>query len=172
MERTGLQRTWVRILLTVLTLAVMGMIFFFSTETAEQSDETSGYFTRQVIDVLYPDYAKYEKKQQQSLYDSIQTVIRKMAHYTEFAILGFLMRLCLESWFGKRIWLTPVSWGLSTLYASTDEMHQILIDGRSGQWTDILLDSAGVLSGVLIAVLVLFLVRKRTTRKERSAICP
>jgi VanZ family protein len=172
MERTGLQRTWVRILLTVLTLAVMGMIFFFSTETAEQSDETSGYFTRQVIDVLYPDYAKYEKKQQQSLYDSIQTVIRKMAHYTEFAILGFLMRLCLESWFGKRKWLTPVSWGLSTLYASTDEMHQILIDGRSGQWTDILLDSAGVLSGVLIAVLVLFLVRKRTTRKERSAICP
>ena len=172
MERTGLQRTWVRILLTVLTLAVMGMIFFFSTETAEQSDETSGYFTRQVIDVLYPDYTKYEKKQQQSLYDSIQTVIRKMAHYTEFAILGFLMRLCLESWFGKRKWLTPVSWGLSTLYASTDEMHQILIDGRSGQWTDILLDSAGVLSGVLIAVLVLFLVRKRTTRKERSAICP
>ena len=172
MERAGLQRTWVRILLTVLTLAVMGMIFFFSTETAEQSDETSGYFTRQVIDVLYPDYAKYEKKQQQSLYDSIQTVIRKMAHYTEFAILGFLMRLCLESWFGKRKWLTPVSWGLSTLYASTDEMHQILIDGRSGQWTDILLDSAGVLSGVLIAVLVLFLVRKRTTRKERSAICP
>ncbi len=172
MERTGLQRTWVRILLTVLTLAVMGMIFFFSTETAEQSDETSGYFTRQVIDVLYPDYAKYEKKQQQSLYDSIQTVIRKMAHYTEFAILGFLMRLSLESWFGKRKWLTPVSWGLSTLYASTDEMHQILIDGRSGQWTDILLDSAGVLSGVLIAVLVLFLVRKRTTRKERSAICP
>ena len=172
MERIGLQRTWVRILLTVLTLAVMGMIFFFSTETAEQSDETSGYFTRQVIDVLYPDYAKYEKKQQQSLYDSIQTVIRKMAHYTEFAILGFLMRLCLESWFGKRKWLTPVSWGLSTLYASTDEMHQILIDGRSGQWTDILLDSAGVLSGVLIAVLVLFLVRKRTTRKERSAICP
>ena len=172
MERTGLQRTWVRILLTVLTLAVMGMIFFISTETAEQSDETSGYFTRQVIDVLYPDYAKYEKKQQQSLYDSIQTVIRKMAHYTEFAILGFLMRLCLESWFGKRKWQTPVSWGLSTLYASTDEMHQILIDGRSGQWTDILLDSAGVLSGVLIAVLVLFLVRKRTTRKERSAICP
>jgi VanZ family protein len=172
MERTGLQRTWVRILLTVLTLATMGMIFLFSTENAEKSDETSGYITKQVIDVLHPDYAKYELKKQKSLYDSIQTVIRKMAHYTEFALLGFLMRLCLESWFGRRKWLSPASWALSTLYAGSDELHQILIDGRSGQWTDILLDSAGVLSGVLLAVLILFLVRKRATRKETSEICP
>ena len=41
MERTGLQQTWVRILLTVLTAAMMALIFFFSTEPAEKSDATS-----------------------------------------------------------------------------------------------------------------------------------
>ncbi len=172
MERTGLQQTWVRILLTVLTLAVMVMIYLFSTEPAEKSDQTSGAFTRQVIGVLYPDYDAYETERQQTLFDSVQTVIRKMAHYTEYAMLGLLMRLCLESWFGKRKWLFPVSWAAGTLYAGTDELHQLLIDGRSGQWTDVLLDSAGVLSGVLAAALILYLIRKRKQRKETEEACP
>ena len=172
MKNGGLQRTWVRILLTVLTAAVMVMVFFFSMETAEESDETSGRITRQVIGVLYPDYADYPETQQQEVYDSIQLAVRKTAHYSEYTLLGFLMRLCLESWFGKRRWLTPVSWAACTLYASTDEIHQLLIDGRSGQWTDVLLDSTGVLSGVLIALLFLALIRKRRSRKGAEEACP
>ena len=50
MEQTGWQRTWVRVLLTMLTAAVMLLIFFFSNETADRSDRTSGIFTRIVID--------------------------------------------------------------------------------------------------------------------------
>ena len=172
MENGGLQKNWIRILLTFLTAAVMVMIFFFSMETAEQSDETSGAITRQVIVVLYPDYAEYAEEQQQEVYDSIQLAVRKTAHYTEYMILGFLMRLCLESWFGKHRWLIPVIWAVSTLYASTDEIHQLLIDGRSGQWTDVLLDSAGVLSGVLLASLILYRIRKTNGRKGTEEACP
>ena len=172
MENGRLQSPGIRILLTALTAAVMIMIFFFSMETAEKSDETSGVIARRVIGVLYPDYADYPEEQQQKVYDSIQLVVRKTAHYTEYALLGFLMRLCLESWFGRRKWLTPASWAASTLYASTDEIHQLLIDGRSGQWTDVLLDSAGVLSGVLIALLLLALIRRADRRKGSVKVCP
>ena len=172
MKNSGLQRTWIRILLTVLTAAVMAAIFVFSMEPAEQSDETSGMIARQVIGVLYPDYDFYTEREQQTVYDSVQLAVRKTAHYTEYAVLGFLLRLTLGSWFGKRRWLTPAAWAIGTIYAGSDEFHQLLIDGRSGQWTDVLLDSTGVLSGVLTAILVLFLIRKRIRRKEAKAACP
>ena len=59
-----------------------------------------------------------------------------------------------------------------TAYAGTDELHQLLIDGRSGQWTDVLLDSAGAMTGVLLAALALYLIRKRSLRKGTEQTCP
>ena len=172
MEKTGLQGNRVRILLTVLTAAVMVLIFCFSMEPAEQSDETSGRLTRQVISMLYPEYDHYPETQRTELYDNIQTVVRKAAHFAEFALLGFLLRLCLESWFGKRRWLGVAGWAAGTVYAGTDEIHQIQVAGRTAQWTDVLLDSAGVLTGVLLAVLAVYLIRNRYSRKEAEKACP
>ena len=37
----------------------------------------------------------------------------------------------------------------------------MLIDGRSGQWTDVLLDSCGVLAGVLLVTLILGRLQKK-----------
>ena len=172
MENRGLQRNWVRILLTALTLAVMVMIFLFSMETAEESDETSGTLARFVISIVWPDFGDYPAEEQQAMFDGAQFAVRKSAHFSEYMLLGLLMRLCLESWFGKHRWLSPAAWGLSTLYAASDEFHQLLIDGRSGQWTDVFIDSAGVLTGVLVIALVLRLVRKRNRLEETEETCP
>ena len=90
----------------------------------------------------------------------------------EFAVLGVLLRLCLESWFGKQRWLGPAGWTAGTLYAGTDEIHQIQVAGRTAQWTDVLLDSAGVLTGVLLAALTVYLIRKSFSRKEAEKACP
>ena len=165
MERRGLQQTWVRILLTVLTIAVMFLIFFFSTEPAERSDETSGIFARKVIGILHPDYDNYPPARQKEIYDGIQYTVRKIAHFTEYTVFGLLLRLCLESWFGKRSWIFPVSLSSGAFYACTDELHQLLTDGRCGEWKDILLDSFGVLAGILAAMLILRRVRKKNVRK-------
>ena len=146
---------------------MMVLIFFFSTETADRSDQTSGVITERVIDSFYPEYQTSSPQRKKSIYDSVQHMVRKSAHFTEYAVLGILMRCCLESWFGKRKWLIPAAWACGTFYAGTDELHQMLIDGRSGQWSDVLLDSAGVLTGVL---LISFIIRTagriRIRRKE------
>ena len=165
MKRSGWQRTWVQILTTVLTVAVMVFIFIFSTEDAESSDQTSGIISRQVIPFVYPDYEQKSPEERKICYDNVQHIVRKTAHFTEYMILGLLIRLCLESWFGRRKRLLTASWAAGTIYAGTDELHQLLIDGRSGQWTDVLLDSGGVMTGVLIAVLVLYL----SSRKRLQA---
>ncbi len=154
-------QSWVvRIILSVLTLAVMTMIFFFSSEDAAASDRTSGMFSETVIRLLYPDFADYSPDRQAEVYGQVQTLVRKLAHFSEYAVLGFLLRCCILSWIGpgKHFWIP--AWGAGTLYAMTDELHQMLIDGRSGQVQDVLLDSSGVLTGVILASLLL----RRVTR--------
>ncbi len=170
-----MQKTWVRVLTTLMTLAVMTMIFCFSMQVAEKSDATSGAISRLIVPVFYPDYERMEAAEQKSAYDSVQHVIRKCGHFTEFALLGLSLRLCLESWFGgedgrKRRLKTPASrnlaaWAGGTAWAALDELHQLAVDGRSGQVTDVMIDSGGVLTGMLLALLILRLVRGRTEGK-------
>ncbi len=174
MTGTVWQKTWVRLLTTILTIGIMTMIFAFSMENAEQSDLRSGAFSRTVISILHPDYEQMETVQQKELYDSIQHAVRKTAHFTEYLLLGFMLRLCLESWFGSRMKkLSPlalIGFGTGTAYACSDEMHQLAIEGRSGQWTDVLVDGSGVLAGVMLATLLIRGInRKDALRKTAEA---
>ena len=159
MTKTGWQNPWVRTVTTLLTAAVMIMIFCFSTETADQSDRTSGMISGVIVSLIYPDYPMFDPVQQKSIYDSIQHVVRKCAHFTEYMMLGFSIRLCLESWFGLRIRkiriLSLIGFGAGLAYSCSDELHQMSIDGRSGQWTDVLVDSSGVFAGVMLGTLLI-----------------
>ena len=159
MTQTGWQRTWVRVLTTLLTAGVMVMIFALSTENAEKSDQRSAIISREVLTLLYPDYDRMEPQSQKEVYDSVQHTVRKCAHFVEYAMLGFLTRLCFESWFGNRMkrpgLLSAAGFTAGTAYACSDELHQLSIDGRSGQWTDVVVDGSGVLLGVTLGTLVI-----------------
>ena len=48
-----------------------------------------------------------------------------------------------------------IGFGAGTAYACSDEVHQLSIEGRSGQWTDVLVDSLGVLTGVMLGTLLI-----------------
>lgn len=170
MTETGWQRSWVRILTTLLTAAVMVMIFAFSTEDAEHSDRTSGLISRRVLSIIHPEYEQLEESRQKLLYDDMQHIVRKCAHFTEYMVLGLMLRLCLESWFGRKVRksrsLTIDGFCGGTIYACTDEFHQLLIEGRSGQWSDVLVDGSGVLLGVLIAALLIRRINSRNAETE------
>lgn len=159
MVRTGWQNPWVRAVTTILTVAVMVMIFCFSMENAENSDKRSGMISIEIIKVFHPDYEQMGGGLRQAIYDRVQHIVRKCAHFTEYMLLGFLLRLCLESWIGHRIkrrWITGLAgFGAGAAYACTDELHQLSIDGRSGQWTDVLVDSCGVLAGAALGTLLI-----------------
>ncbi len=68
-------------------------------------------------------------------------VLRKLAHTTEYAILGALLVRAL----GRH----GLAVALGTLYAVSDEVHQSFVRGRHGAWYDVLIDSVGVALGVL-----------------------
>ena len=170
MTVTGWQRSRVRIMTTLLTAAVMVMIFAFSTEDAEHSDRTSGIISRSVLSIIHPDYEQLEETKQQLLYDDVQHIVRKCAHFTEYMLLGFVLRLCLESWFGHKVKkarsLALAAFCGGTVYACTDEFHQLLIEGRSGQWSDVFVDGSGVLLGVMIGTLLIRYISRRNAETE------
>jgi len=69
-------------------------------------------------------------------------LLRKLAHATEYAILGLLLLRALG-----RAWLAL---GLGVLYAGSDELHQHFVSGRHGSPIDVAIDAAGVLIGVFL----------------------
>ena len=157
--KTGWQTPWVRAVTTLLTVIVMVMIFCFSMETADDSDKRSGVISEVFIRIFFPGYEQMESARQQAVYDNVQHIVRKLAHFTEYLMLGFMIRLCLESWFGHRMKkyriLAFIGFAAGTVYACTDEAHQLAIDGRSGQFTDVLVDGSGVLAGVILGTLLI-----------------
>ena len=71
MTVSGWQRTWVRILTTVLTIAMLLIIFFFSMENAENSDRRSGVFANIMICLFRPEYPHLSPEEQQKIYDEM-----------------------------------------------------------------------------------------------------
>lgn len=78
-------------------------------------------------------------------------MVRKAAHFIEYAVLGFL------GWFavGRSGWERPGFALVSCLLvALCDETIQLFVDGRAGMVADIWLDLAGALGGVLAGAIV------------------
>lgn len=149
-----------KILLLLLTVGMMVLIFVFSAQPAQDSDRTSGFLVNLVLYTACPDYDTLSPDAQQAVYNTLQHLVRKAAHFTEFALLGFFLRLCLESWFPKAR-LSLWAWLGGALYAVSDEIHQLSVDARSGQFKDVLLDSSGVIAGVIVGWVILTLLRRR-----------
>ena len=75
-------------------------------------------------------------------------IIRKLAHITEYFILGILMINCLKDYKIKNIFIVAIF--LCILYSWTDEIHQLFVSGRSGNIIDVLIDSIGIMLGIYI----------------------
>ena len=92
------------------------------------------------------------KEEQEAFAETINYPVRKAAHATEYAVLGILVLVRCKyqkKWTRKCMILT--AWGISTMYAATDEIHQLFVPGRACMVTDVMIDSAGALTGILFA---------------------
>ena len=69
--------------------------------------------------------------------------------------MGFIATFNLKR---KNQILITIIWGF--LYASTDELHQMFINGRNASFLDVLLDTSGVIFGILL-IIIYFKIHKR-----------
>ena len=154
-----------KILLWILLLGWMGIIFLFSAQNADASSRLSSGFLHRFILIFLPEQAAGNEE----LVHTLEFLIRKGAHMTEYAILAILAFAQLrqyfptsthkkQEWKPKSFWHHPFFQFLLTLcfiflYACTDEFHQRFVSGRSGQFTDVCIDTLGGLCGCFLFLL-------------------
>ena len=81
----------------------------------------------------------------------IEFFIRKAAHLTEYACLGFLLlRAFYATTILKRKVAVIITLLISFIYACSDEFHQMITPHRTPLFTDVMLDSLGVFIGMLL----------------------
>ncbi|MCI7241786.1 MAG: VanZ family protein [Bacilli bacterium] len=80
----------------------------------------------------------------------LSLIIRKLAHFIEYFILGILV-INFITRYDKKIIIAIL---LCIIYATSDEIHQIFVPGRSCQIIDIMIDSLGAIMGIYLYKLI------------------
>jgi VanZ family protein len=139
----------------LLVVICMGIIFFLSAQTGEESSELSHSFVLAFLEKLGITLN--------------EAFLRNCAHCLEFMGLSVLMFNGVYATSEAKI--TPVIAFVGTVaYAVADEIHQIFVPERAFQLSDILVDSTGALIGVtasLIILKIILTIKERGKRKEK-----
>lgn len=143
-----------KLIFTILTLVWVAVIFSFSLQPGDVSGDLSGSLIRRILAFFVPGVL--ENPEQLELF---HTILRKCAHLTEFMILGVLGRNAMQ-------YMEVQFKGISTMafcvtIAAIDETLQLFVSGRAGRVQDVLIDSAGVVMGILVVAVWLKLKSKR-----------
>ncbi|MBR4909734.1 MAG: VanZ family protein [Clostridia bacterium] len=146
-----------------LLLIWMSIIFFFSSQPAAASNNTSGGIVEKVAAAVYPSYDKLNDAQKASVISNMSGAVRKSAHFFEYAVLGALIYIFVSTFKGlSGTYHLIISLVSGLLYAISDEVHQLFVEGRSCGFTDVMIDFAGV----LIAAVVCYLISLRRSKGE------
>lgn len=90
---------------------------------------------------------------------SLFYIVRKMAHMFVFCVLQIIIFIFLKTIKTSTLKAIFLSISAVFLYACTDEFHQLFVSGRSGQFTDVMIDTIGGLIGVFISLSLLSIKR-------------
>ena len=182
---TPWQQTWIRILSTALAAGLMIGIFIFSHQGKWESEKSSEPLAQVMVSTGVVQAVQSDKVRQViepvihtdeelPIEQQAQQLARKLGHILLFGALGFCLRICLESWFSGRRFLTLWSLLIGILYGASDELHQSFVPARSAEVHDVFVDAIGVVLGVFLALFLMRLVKKRASRGSaiQSAIQP
>lgn len=139
-----------KLILWILIFVWMITIFMFSAQNGDESSELSQGFLRTFILRFTPDNIS------EDIVNMMEYIIRKCAHMTEYAVFGILVFYQIKLY---RLFEKEWNWIVMAvicvmIYASTDEIHQLFVGGRSGRFTDVLIDTAGGFIGIMAAAFI------------------
>ena len=139
----------------VLALIWMCVIFAFSAQTKEESGAVSEGFSYHMVNAtgLFL-HLNIDEEKIREIANAIEGFVRKGAHMTEYAILAILIYTWLGRWQMSRFRTSCVAVILASLYACSDEIHQLFVAGRAGRASDVLIDSAGAVVGLALFLFI------------------
>ncbi len=134
----------------LLSAVIMVLIFKFSAATGDESEELSQNLLTKIIEFI-GNFISHN-------------TLRKLAHFSEFAALGFCVTGAIHYNFGKRKFYVPLI--PCVLYAISDEIHQYFVPERACRIFDMFVDSCGIMTGIGIFLLFIHIISKIIKKKE------
>lgn len=139
-KRTGM-------ILTAITAIWICVIIWFTLQTGDESSQTSGRIAALLIKLLSIDDP-----------GKLELVIRKLAHFSEYAVLGFLSFLTVKK-LKVKTWFSILS---VVLVACCDEFIQSFVPGRGPSPVDVMIDCSGGALAICILTVLTFCRHKHT----------
>lgn len=160
---TNILKHIIRYILIICIIILCCTIFKFSSEQGEKSTGTSAKVANLILDTFengkdMPQEEKIEKIQ------ILQPFVRKGAHFSIYMLLGILLMCCSQTFNWRQESRFNISVMFAFLYACTDELHQKFVQGRSGQFSDVCLDTVGAALGIIIILAIFIIIRKIKNR--------
>ena len=160
-----------RLLYFIPVILWMAVIFWFSSNNGDISSMQSGkvsYLMASAVDKAFRlDMSEAERV---GFSESISYLVRKLAHFTEY--LGILLdSLDRDLRIGKIVKLRYFLPAVIVFgYAGTDELHQYFVPDRCCSFKDVLIDTAGGLTGIVIIILCRYICRKATYNRAEHTV--
>lgn len=150
----------------------MAAIFLSSAQPEGESSRLSEWVSQFFAGVFFFDFGAMSAGQQSLLVDAVHPFVRKAAHFTAYALLGLSVFFSVHLLYDRlRMRLKAVAaLSVCALYACFDEIHQLFVPGRDGNFIDVLIDVSGSLCGIvagLLAVAFAFWVRQQNDAKRQ-----
>lgn len=153
----------------------MVVIFLFSNQNSGDSGSLSEKVSYIIATVFVDGFSNMSQVDQRAWIDMLSWPVRKTAHATEYGCLAIsLMVTCWQIHCFRNESLSRtmslskqliIDWALAFLlsvaYACTDEIHQMFIDGRAGQFADVCVDASGALIGSTLCALIIYAYLRR-----------
>lgn len=145
-----------KIILWALVIGLMVTIFAFSHQPSDMSQDLSDWLLNDIL--LF-----FKIEVDMPTLEFLSVAIRKLAHFSIYALLGFLLYLLMGVGYSIKP-CKSVNRALVTslFYAITDEVHQLFVPGRSGMAKDVFIDFAGATVGVMVAWCITLLFSRRS----------
>ena len=142
--------------------AVLGLMYYFSTDVFSADN------TRSVIDKIFLWFVPHASKHAMA---TLNYVVRKSAHFIEYAVLGAFLFRAFRADDPTRWRLKWAIYSLLTAgaWALLDEFHQTLTRTRGGSIWDSLLDSSGAFF-MLVAIAIVYRTPSRTSLQNDSEL--
>ncbi len=157
----------IRIILIILLIITFFYIFNFSSQDSEKSGNLSRTITVSVTkNIKKIQELDYNKKN--DVLNTIEKVIRKLAHFSEYTFLGILLMSLMSTYNLKQINKFVLSIGIGFLYACSDEFHQLFVPGRTAKFTDVLIDTSGVIAGSILIFIAILIIKKIIVKNKKS----
>lgn len=146
----------------ILLTAVYCMIFALSADRGEESSNISRTVTAWFWHMYYSLFGGEGKGENVIVaVNSTEDIVRKIAHFMEYMAVGFLSYGIVAMWSVKlRKWFFIV-FGQVVISGALDEWHQYFVPGRFASLKDVLIDTAGGLTGIAVILLPVMLTRRK-----------